>query len=178
MTAPPGLPAGGDAGGGDARQPAPGGRPLLHEDVRIAIGIVAFCAAVLALTLTFDTVPAALTQGMGPALFPQLLLAVLVALAAVLAAMACGQPRDAREPIPPIVYATGAAMAAFMAAVWLAGMLAAMFIAFVGIGRLWGERRWPLLVASGGVLCAAIYVLFVRGFRIPLPSGVLGAWIT
>ena len=177
MSGPPGLPVGGDADSGAARRSAPGSRPRIHEDVKIALAIVAFCAVVFAATLTFDTIPAALTQGMGPALFPQLLLAVLVALAAILAAMAWGRPQEAREPIAPMVYATGAAMAAFMAAAWLAGMLAAMFVAYTGIGRLWGERRWPLLLASGAVLCATIYVLFVKGFKIPLPSGVLDAWL-
>jgi putative tricarboxylic transport membrane protein len=177
MTAPPGVAAGGGASSGGGRQAEPGRSPLLDEDVRIAIAIVAFCAVVFAATLTFDTIPAALTQGMGPALFPQLLLAVLVALSVILAAMAWGRPQEAREPIPPMVYATGAAMAAFMAAVWLAGMLAAMFVAYIGIGRLWGERRWPLLLASGGVLCAVIYVLFVKGFKIPLPGGIIDAWL-
>ena len=42
----------------------------LHTDVTVALAVLAFCAGVFALTFTFDTVPAALAVGMGPAAFP------------------------------------------------------------------------------------------------------------
>jgi putative tricarboxylic transport membrane protein len=145
--------------------------------VAIAAAIVAFCGAVYAVTLTFPSVPAALATGMGPEVFPRLLLGVLVLLAGLLAFLARGKQDEAREPIPAMVYWTALAMLAFMAVLWVAGMVAAMFIGFVGIGLLWGERRWLLLVAVGFALSACIYAVFAKGFGIPLPRGVIGDWL-
>jgi Tripartite tricarboxylate transporter TctB family len=155
----------------------PPGRKRIHSDVIIALGIIAFCAVVYGITLTFDTIPAVLMQGMGAAAFPQLLLGVMVLLALVLAWSSRGRPDEAREPIPAMVYLTGAAMLAFMAILWLAGMLVAIVAAIVGIGALWGERRWAILVASGVGVAAFLYVMFTRGFGIPLPRGLLGEWL-
>lgn len=152
-------------------------RPRIHADVAIAIGIVAFCAVIYAVTLTLPDMPAMLAMGMGPAVFPRLLLGVMVVLAGVLALLARGKADEAREPIPAMVYWTALAMLAFMGVLWLTGMAVAMVIAFIGIGTLWGERRWALLIGSGIILSAAIYLLFVKGFGVPLPRGLIGDWL-
>jgi hypothetical protein len=155
-----------------------GSRPSrFHSDYAIAVGIVAFCAVVYGITLTFPELPPALSSGMSPAVFPRLLLGLLVLLAALLAFSAKGKPDEVREPIPAIVYWTALAMVAFMGVLWLAGMAVAMVVGFVGLGALWGERRWALLVGSGVILSAAIYLMFVRGFGVPLPHGVIGDWL-
>ena len=77
-----------------------------------------------------------------------------------------------------MVYWTAAAMIAFM------GLLCArrhgsvaMIVAIVGMGAMWGERRWALLVASGVGLSLSIYVFFTKVFGIPLPRGLLGDWL-
>src|SRR5919107_4222249 len=117
-----------------------GSRPSrFHSDYGIAVGIVAFCAVVYGITLTFPELPPALSSGMSPAVFPRLLLGLLVLLAALLAFSAKGKPDEVREPIPAIVYWTALAMVAFMAVVWFAGMPVAMVAGFIGIGLLWGE---------------------------------------
>jgi putative tricarboxylic transport membrane protein len=152
-------------------------RRSLHSDLAIALCIVGFCAVVYAITLTFPIVSAALAIGMGPEVFPRLLLGVLVVLAGLLALLARGKADEIREPVTTMVYWTGLAMIAFMGVLWLAGMVAAMFIGFVGIGRLWGERRWTILVISALLLSALIYTVFVKGFGIPLPRGVIGDWL-
>ena len=149
----------------------------IHSDFAIAVGVVAFCALVYGITTTFPEMPPALSSGMGPAVFPRLLLGVLVVLAALLAFLARGKTDEVREPIPPMVYWTALAMVTFMGVLWLVGMTAAMFVGFVGIGLLWGERRWGILAISGLVLSALIYLLFVKGFGIPLPRGLLGDWL-
>lgn len=148
-----------------------------HSDVLIAAGIVAFCGGVYAITLTFPDIPPMLSSGMGPQIFPRLLLGVLVLFAGVLALLSRGKAEDRREPIPAMVYWTALAMLAFMGVLWIAGMAVAMVIGFVGVGALWGERRWPLLVCSGAALSAAIYLLFVKGFGVPLPRGLIGDWL-
>jgi putative tricarboxylic transport membrane protein len=145
----------------------------LQTDVVVALAILAFCAVVFALTFTFDTVPAALAVGMGAAAFPRLLLAVMALLAILLAVSARGRAEEPREPVPAMVWWTAAAMLAFMGILWLVGMVVAMAIAVVGMGALWGERRWLILIASGVGLSAAIYVFFTKVFGIPLPAGFI-----
>jgi putative tricarboxylic transport membrane protein len=153
-----------------------GGRRI-HSDFVIAILIVAFCALIYTVTMTFPSVPAMLAMGMGPEVFPRLLLGLMVVLAGLLAVLARGKADEVREPVPPTVYWTALAIVAFMGVLWLLGMAIAMFVGFVGMGLLWGERRWLVLVISGLALSALIYTLFVRGFGIPLPQGIVGEWL-
>ena len=158
---------------------APGRQARLHvhSDVAIAAGIIAFCAVVYAITLTFPEMPAILTMGMGPAVFPRLLLGVMVVLTVVLVWSAGGRADEVRAPVPPIVYLTASGFFAYMAAAWLIGLLPAGFLAILGFGLLWGERRWLMLLASAAFLCALIYLVFVKGFAIPLPRGLVGDWL-
>jgi putative tricarboxylic transport membrane protein len=162
---------------GEPSSPGTPDRRRFHSDIAIALAIVAFCAVVYAVTMTFPRVPAMLAMGMGPEVFPRLLLGVMVVLAGALALLTRGKADESREPIPAMVYWTALAMLAFMGLLWLAGMAAAMFIGFVGIGALWGERRWAILVGSGLILSVAIYMLFVKGFGVPLPRGIVGDWL-
>jgi len=162
---------------GDANAPSAPDAPArsrVHSDVAIAAGIVAFCAAVYAVTKTFPEMPPMLAMGMGPAVFPRLLLGVMVVLALGLVWSTRGRADEVRAPIPGIVFLTAAGFFVYMATAWLIGLLPAGFLAIVGFGRLWGERRWPLLAASAAFLCALIYLVFVKGFGIPLPRGLIG----
>lgn len=149
----------------------------IHADIWIALAILAFCAVIYWLTTTFDTMPAALVPGMGAQAFPRLLLGVIAVLTLALAWSSRGRPDEGREPIPGIVYLTVVATLAFMAVLWLAGMVAAMVIGFIGMGLLWGERRLAWLAGSAVGLAAFIYLLFTKGFGIPLPKGLLGEWL-
>jgi Tripartite tricarboxylate transporter TctB family len=155
------------------------GRPSRpHSDVVIAGGIIAFCTLVWGGTLTFDEVPAALAQGMGAEAFPRLVLCVLTVLAIGLALASRGRADPEREPIHRLVLLTAAATLAFMVVLKIFGIYGAIAFAFLGIGRLWGERRWLLLAATGVGLVVATHLMFVTGFGIPLPKGVIGTWLT
>jgi hypothetical protein len=149
-------------------------RRWLHTDRIIALVIVGFSALVWRLTLTFEELPAALVQGMVPAAFPRLVLTVIVGLAIWLAWSARGRADPAQEPVHGMVYLTILAVLVFMAVLKLLGIYGAILFACVGIGRLWGERRWLLLVTIGGGLAVATHLVFVIGFGIPLPQGVIG----
>jgi hypothetical protein len=153
------------------------GRARLHSDVGIAGAIVAFCIAAWIGTLMFDEVPAALTQGMGPGVFPRLLLAVMIVLAVWLALSSRGRADPEREPIRRTVLLTGAAGLAFLAVLQVLGIYGAIVFSFVGIGRLWGERRWPLLAAIAAIMVAVTHLAFTVGFGIALPHGLLGRWL-
>jgi putative tricarboxylic transport membrane protein len=149
-------------------------RRRLHTDCIIALAIVGFSALVWGLTLTFEELPAALVQGMGPAAFPRLVLAVIVGLTLWLAWSSRGRADPAQEPVPGMVYLTVLAVLVFMAVLEFLGIYGAILFACVGIGRLWGERRWLLLVAIGVGLAVVTHLAFVTGFGIPLPQGVIG----
>lgn len=147
--------------------------PRLHSDYAIAALIVAFSGLVYGLTLGFDGVPASIAGGMAPETFPRLCAGVLAVLAAVLALGARDRPDPPREPVPAIVPWTALTMLAFMGAMALVGFVGAAILLVVGMGRLWGERRWWLLGLSAAGLALGIRAMFVNGFGIPLPGGLL-----
>ena len=122
-----------------------------------------------------NPVPEAFAMGMGPAVFPRIVLVVMAALAGLLGWQAYARPAEALEGVPPMVLYTGVLLLGFMLLNELLGMLAASFLLLVGLGRLWGERRLVPLTIGAALLCAALWAVFVRGFGIPLPRGLLGA---
>jgi hypothetical protein len=153
-------------------------RAPVHADVIIAGVIFACCAAVWAGTATFEDVPAALQSGMGPAVFPRLVIGVIALLAFWLALSSRGRHDPVREPIHGLVYVTGAAVLGFMGVLYLFGMYGAMLFAVIGMGRLWGERRWWLLVAVAAGMIIAVHFAFAIAFGIPLPRGIAVGWLS
>jgi len=136
-----------------------------------AAAVIAIAVALFAATFWFEQMPEGITRGFGAELFPRMVLGTIVALAVLLAIMPASNPPLPR--IPPMVWYSGASLLAFMALVPVAGMLPAMFVYLVGVGYLWGERRHWLLFLSAILLTAAIWAVFVKGFGIPLPKGLL-----
>jgi hypothetical protein len=149
----------------------------IHTDVFVAGTIILLSALVWAGTLTFEEVPAALTQGMGAAIFPRLILGVLIVLGVLLAATCRGKDDPEREPVHRMVFLTAAAGLVFMAILQTLGIYGAILFSFIGIGRLWGERRWLLLVGVALGMAAATHLLFVTAFGIPLPGGLISQWL-
>ena len=153
-------------------------RSPIHADVIIACVILACCAAIWAVTVSFEEVPAALLSGMGPAVFPRLVIGVIALLALWLAVSSRGRPDPVREPVHGVVYVTGAAVLAFMGVLQLVGIYGAIPFAVIGIGRLWGERRWWLLAAVAFGMIVVIHLAFVTAFGIPLPRGLAAGWLS
>jgi putative tricarboxylic transport membrane protein len=145
----------------------------LTSDQQAALALIALATAAFALTYTFDEVPPAISQGMGPAAFPRLVAIVIVVLALWL--FVAGRNSD--EPLEPVdravpIVLVGAVL--FMGALWLVGIIVATAIAIFLLGILWGERRWLALAANAILLPGAIWLLFVKGLNVTLPTGVLG----
>jgi len=136
-----------------------------------AAAVIAVAAVLFALTFGFEKLPAGLAGGFGAEAFPRLVLGTIMALAVLLALLP--QTAEAQPPVPRMVYFSAASLLVFMALVPLAGMLPAMLLFLVGLGYLWGERRLWVLLASAIPLTAAIWLVFVKGFGIPLPRGLL-----
>jgi len=155
--------------------PAPG---RVHPDVATGLVIVALCLAVWGVTLAFDDVPAAISTGMGPETFPRLVLGVIIALSCWLALTASNRCRPEIEAVHPMIYATAAAIGGVMAAMAVFGIHGAVVTSIVGIGRLWGERRLPLLATIAVGMSLSLHFAFVRGFGIGLPRGLLQTWLS
>lgn len=141
----------------------------------VAAAALAFCALVYALTYQFDTVPEALMSGLGPELFPRLILVVMAILAILMLIGVGVTPTASLPPLPARVWTTGAALLAFLGAVHLVGMWASSFLVLVGLGWMWGERRILPLVLNATILCGALYLLFVRFLGTSFPRSLLAS---
>jgi putative tricarboxylic transport membrane protein len=136
-----------------------------------AVAVLATAAVLFALTFGFEKLPAGLSGGFGAEAFPRLVLGVIAALALLLAFVP--PAAETQPPVPRMVYLTGGSLLAFMALVPLAGMLPAMFLFQLGLAYLWGERRHALVLSIAAATTALLWALFVRGFGIQLPKGML-----
>ena len=136
-----------------------------------AAAVVAIAAALFAATFWFEKMPEGITRGFGAELFPRLVLGTIIALAVLLALLPAASEPLAR--IPPMVWYSGAALILFMAIVPVIGMLPAMLVFLLALGYLWGERRHLILLSSAVLLTAAIWGIFVKGFGVQLPKGLL-----
>lgn len=165
--------------GGDETSATAGAMPgRVHSDVVTGLVVVALCLAVWGLTLAFDDVPAAISTGMAPATFPQLVLGVIIVLACWLALTARSRCQPEIEAVHPMVYATAAAIGGVMAAMAVFGIHGAVAASVIGIGRLWGERRLLLLATIAAGMSLALHFAFVRGFGVGLPRGLLQVWLS
>jgi len=135
-----------------------------------AAAVIAVAAALFALTFGFEKLPAALAGGFGAEAFPRLVLGVIAGLAVLL--FLTSPAGETFPRIPAMVYYTAGSLLVFMALVPLAGMLGAMFLVLLGLGYLWGERRVWLLLLTSGLVMAAVWGVFVKGFAVALPRGL------
>lgn len=158
--------------GGAATPPR---RPRVHADIAAALVIGAVCLAAYAATYDFEAVPEGIAQGMGAEAFPRLVLLIILGLCGLIAWQARARPPERGEPIPAMVIHTGLVLIGFMIANELVGMLPASFLFMIGLGWLWGKRRVTPLVATAGATVVVIWAVFVRGFGIPFPAGLIGA---
>ena len=139
-----------------------------------ALACAAVAGVLLAITFTFEQMPESITRGLGPEIFPRLVLGVIFVLCLLLALEP--SERMAAEPMAVgRLLATAAALGGFMGVLEVTGMLAAMFLFLVVCGRMWGEQRLWLLLLTSAAVTGAIWAVFVRGFGIQLPAGMLGA---
>jgi putative tricarboxylic transport membrane protein len=136
-----------------------------------AAAVIAIAAALFAATFWFEKMPEGITRGFGAEVFPRLVLGTIVAMALLLGILS--RDAEALPRIPAMVYWSGGALLVFMAIVPLTGMLPAMFLFLLGLGYLWGERRHWLLFLNAGIMTAVIWAVFVRGFGVQLPRGLL-----
>ena len=134
--------------------------------------------ALLAAGILLDTLgyPAPLTAGApGPAFFPRLVAAFLLAAAVALAVrrprtLEAAPSREGalRKGALRLAAASGW-IAAFLVALPLAGHLATVPVLVVGLMWLAGERSARTLVLVSLLFGAFVHLLFVRALGVPLP---------
>jgi hypothetical protein len=140
---------------------------------RISAALVAlFAVAAFGGTYFFDPVPPGL-PGLGAVEFPRLLCVVIVGLAALLALQEPGPPDPDNVAPDRGALAIWGCCLLFLPAMGLVGLLGAGAVFMVAAGWIWGERRIPLLLAVSGGLTLALWLVFVKVFRLTLPGGLL-----
>jgi hypothetical protein len=132
----------------------------------------AVAAAAFAATFGFDPVPPGL-PGLGAVEFPRLICALIVALAVPLALQTPPPPDPSLTAPDRGAFAIWALCLLFLPAMALLGLLGAGAVFLVAAGWLWGERRLPLLAGVAAALTLALWLIFVKVFRLTLPGGLL-----
>ncbi|MFC3127659.1 tripartite tricarboxylate transporter TctB family protein [Pseudoroseomonas globiformis] len=138
----------------------------------MAVGLVAVVAFLG--TFGFDEVPASLMEGMGATEFPRLICGIILLLAVLLFLTGSPPSDESAVPVHSCTWWTLACCIGFFAVLALIGMLPAMFLFPIVVGRLWGERRMGVLLASAALVTLVVWLLFVRVFQFTLPGGLLG----
>jgi hypothetical protein len=140
---------------------------------RISAAIVALvAAAAFAGTFFFDPVPPGL-PGLGAVEFPRLICVIVLGLAALLALQEPGPPDPENVAPDRGALAIWGCCVLFLPAMVLFGMLGAGALFLVATGWIWGERRLPMLLAVSGGLSLALWLVFVKVFRLTLPGGLV-----
>ena len=141
-------------------------------------GIAAVGAAVAALafaaTFWFEPVPPGL-PGLGAAAFPRLVCLVLFAFSVLLGLKTAVADPEATPPLDRGAWLVFATCLLFLPAMAVLGIFGAIPLFLVVAGRLWGEVGWRTLVLNALGLTAALWLVFVKIFRLTLPSGWLGS---
>jgi putative tricarboxylic transport membrane protein len=150
-------------------------------DLVVALVLLAGCGVLYYVTTTFEEVSALLAQNIPPEFFPRLVLIFIALLAAalpfehlLLARRGSDIDADRSERLPAMPYLTAALLVLIVVAIPYIGMLAAMFAVCLLLPRLWGERRWQIVVPFAIVFPLLVGFVFNRVLLVYLEPGLLG----
>ncbi len=117
-----------------------------------------------------------------PSFFPWIITVSLLILAIALLVQGLRARRGQRETSAnagglrsPAVFLT--LFVLYVGVLPLAGFVLASVPFFAALMWLYGERRWPWIAAWSLALPVLLVIAFRNGLHIPLPTGVLAAWI-
>jgi len=152
-------------------------RGMRNPNHAIAAIIAAVAFAAIAATFTFDPVPPGL-PGLGAVEFPRLVSAILLLLALLLGLTAASPANEDDAPrISSRAWLIFAICLGFLPLVEIIGMIPAIPIFLLVAGLLWGGTPWSTLVLSALGMGIAIWLVFVKVFRLTLPKGWLGSML-
>lgn len=142
----------------------------------MGLAILAFCGVAYAITLTFDSAPAAVAQNVQPATFPRLVIIVIAVLTVAMMVASRALPEQRRGPVKPMVFASAGVMVAFVLAFSWLGILPAMVLLCLGLPLLWGERRMALVLPFAVLFPTLVYLLFAEVLDVYFEPSPLAFW--
>ena len=167
--------------GEEAGQQRPATSRFHRLDTIVALIILAICAFLFWRTLLFDTVPSSLAQNVQPAMFPQMLLVFIAALALLLPfehrqkrKQGIDLDEDRRTRPKLIVFITSAVMLILVASMPWLGTYVGLLLAAAGLPLLWGERRYKILVPYAVLFPTALIWLFAGALQVSFLPGITG----
>ena len=147
---------------------------MRRHDLWVAVLALVACAVAFGLTFRFTTTtPAAMMQGMGAEFFPRLVIGVMALLAICIGLGIGNPPSDTPARIPGVVVVTALVLAAYVVAVELFGMWVTSFALMMGLGYMWGEKRFARMAAASVLMLLAIWLLFVKALKSGFPAGLV-----
>ncbi|GEN26026.1 hypothetical protein HCU01_39750 [Halomonas cupida] len=152
--------------------------PSRWKDLLPGLLLLAMVAVLFAVTLQFDTVPAAFAQGMQSSAMPQLILLLIAALALVMIYQGHAQGEEEKPTMSWRFWATSALL---LSAVFLferLGITLTTALTCFAIPLLWGERRITRVAIYSIATPVCIYLLFTHVLQLRLPQGVLSPWLS
>ena len=140
-------------------------------DVGVALVILAVCAVLYAVTLTFNDAPPSLARGMQPRVFPQLVLGLIAFLALIILVQAGPVERRARSTDWRTVVLTALACIGCVVIFEHVGVIITLFLFGLLLPLLWGERRVGPVAIYAVVFPLLIWGLFrgILGVHFPGP---------
>ena len=159
----------GRAGAGGQGRASPFFPP--RGDVGVALVILAVCAVLYAVTLTFNDAPPSLARGMQPRVFPQLVLGLIAFLALIILVQAGPVERRARSTDWRTVVLTALACIGCVVIFEHVGVIITLFLFGLLLPLLWGERRVGPVAIYAVVFPLLIWGLFrgILGVHFPGP---------
>jgi hypothetical protein len=165
--------------GHSSEDEAPDEASRSFRDLWAAAAVLAFCAVAFTVTLTFETVPDAIAQGMQPAGFPQLVIATMVGLALLVAWQTrAGVIGGAPPPVHRLVYWSSLVMIVSMPVMVWFDFFVALTIATYAMGYLWGERRLLALAIYSVLQSIVLFIVFATILRVRFPHGFIVDLVT
>jgi putative tricarboxylic transport membrane protein len=146
------------------------------SDLAVGVVVLVFCAVAYAVTLSFDTAPAALAQNVQPATFPRLVIMVIAVLALTMMLLGRGREAAAKKPLPLAVWVSALVLLAFVLTFQYLGPVAAMMALCLGLPLYWGERRWRLILPFALLFPLLVHLLFVEVLEVHFEPSPLVFW--
>ncbi len=139
------------------------------ESLLVSLLIIAFCAAAIWISLSFEKMPPILKRGIQPADFPQMVCLATIAMTLI---MMWRDPIRIMEPFGSKTLGSIVLMAIFAALshvdLFLAlGVFAGLLAAY------WGERRAHYLILVAVLVPLLVFFVFDQVFEIRFPRGLL-----
>jgi putative tricarboxylic transport membrane protein len=150
-------------------------------DLAVAAIILAVCAWLYYLTISFEEVAPLFAQDVPPELVPRLLIWVIVSLGVLIPFEHLLKPqgrahfdKERSKAIKPMAYVTAALLALVVLSIELIGTYLAIVAVCVALPLLWGERRLKIVIPYALVFATLVMLLFSKVLQVYFEPGLIG----